>query len=409
MGVEAGPRRLRVLTLSTLFPNSAQPNFGVFVEAQTLALAARPDVELRVVNPLAVPPHPLSLHPRYRPLRDLPLEEEWKGLRVARPRMRVLPGLSGPLNPWLLARAVRPLLAAWRRDGFAFDVLDAQFFYPDGPAAIWLAREFDVPCSIKARGADIHHWGRGAITGPMIRRAGLAADGLLAVSASLARDMAALGMPAGKVTVHYTGCDLTRFRPRPRGPLKAALGVRGPLVVSLGALIPRKGHALVIQAMRHLPEATLLVAGGGPEHGRLQALIRAQGLEGRVRLLGNVAHGELPALLAAADVMALASASEGLANAWIEAMACGTPVVAPKVDGAAEALDRPAAGRLLDERSPAVIAAAIRSILADPPSPAEVRAVAGRFTWPRNAALLHAHLAGLGAVAPAEAAEALLA
>ena len=386
---------LRVVTLSTLFPHAVQPNFGVFVGAQTRALAARPGVEVRVVSPLPLPPAPLDRHPRYAALRELPLTEEWHGLPVARPRMRVIPGLSAPLNPWLLARAVRPVLAAWRREGFAFDVLDAEFFFPDGPAAIRLAREFGVPCSIKARGADIHLWGRRAGTGAQLRRAGQAADGLLAVSAALARDMVALGMPAGRIGVHYTGCDLDRFQPRPRLAAKLALGVTGPLVVSLGALIPRKGHALVIEAMAEVPGATLLIAGAGPEAARLAALVARLGLTGRVRFLGNVPHAELPALLAAADVMALASASEGLANAWIEAMACGTPVVAPDVDGAREALDRPAAGRLLAERTPAAIAAAIRAILADPPAPGAVRRAAERFTWPANAARLHAHLARL--------------
>ncbi|WP_431301428.1 glycosyltransferase [Sediminicoccus sp. BL-A-41-H5] len=386
---------LRVVTLSTLFPHAVQPHFGVFVGAQTRALAARPGVEVRVVSPLPLPPPPLDRLPRYARPRALPLEEEWHGLRVARPRLRLIPGLSAPFNPWLLARAVRPVLAAWRAEGFTADVLDAEFFFPDGPAAIRLARELGLPCSIKARGADIHFWGRRRGTAGQVRRAGQAADGLLAVSAALARDMVAMGMPAQRVSVHYTGCDLDHFRPRPRVAAKRALGVAGPLVVSLGALIPRKGHALVVAAMRELPDATLLIAGGGPEAGRLAALVRRLGLEGRVRLLGPVPHGELPALLAAADVMALASASEGLANAWIEAMACGTPVVTPDVDGAREALDRPAAGRLLAERTPEAIAAAIRAILADPPPPAAVRAVAERFTWPRNAAELHAHLARL--------------
>jgi teichuronic acid biosynthesis glycosyltransferase TuaC len=383
---------LRVLTLSTLFPNATQPNFGVFVENQTLRLAACEGVELRVVNPIGLPPFPLDLHPNYRGLRSLPEAECWKGVQVARPRFPTLPGLSGPFNPSLLVHAARKVLRRWQAEGFHFDVIDAQFFYPDGPAAARLAREFGVPFSIKARGADIHYWGARRGCRAQILRAAAEADGLLTVAQSLRQDMVAMGMDAAKIGVHYTGVDLDRFRPLDRAAAKARLGVTGPLVVSLGALIPRKGHDLVIEAMAGIPDATLLVAGSGPEQARLLALAEARGVAGRVRLLGGVPHGQLPAILAAADVMALASESEGLANAWIEAMACGTPVVTPAVDGATEALDRPAAGRLLRERTPAAIAEAIRAILADPPAAEAVRASAERFTWQRNTAGLREHL-----------------
>jgi glycosyltransferase involved in cell wall biosynthesis len=391
---------LRIATLSTLFPNREQPNFGVFVEGQTLRLAACGDVELRVVNPVPMPFFPLGLLNRYRGLRALPAEESWKGVPVARPRLRVVPGLSGPFNPALLVQAARPVLRRWRAEGFAFDVIDAQFFYPDGPAAARLAAEFGVPCSIKARGADIHYWGRVPGCRPQILRAAAAAQGMLAVAQSLRRDMVAMGMDGGRIAVHYTGVDLERFRPLDRAAAKARLGIAGPLVVSLGALIPRKGHDIVIEALAEIPGATLLVAGEGPERARLAALARARGLEGRVRLLGGVPHAELPALLSAADVMALASESEGLANAWIEALACGTPVVTPEVDGAAEALDRPAAGRLLQQRTPAAFAEAIRAILANPPTPAAVRAGAERFAWEHNTQQLRAHLAALARSGP---------
>jgi glycosyltransferase involved in cell wall biosynthesis len=386
---------LRVATLSTLFPNREQPNFGVFVEGQTLRLAACEDVELRVVNPVAMPLFPLDLLARYRPLRGLPQEEVWKGVRVSRPRLRVLPGLSGPFNPSLLVQAARPVLRRWREDGFGFDVIDAQFFYPDGPAAAQLAAEFNVPYSIKARGADIHYWGRVPGCRPQILRAASGAKGMLAVAQSLRRDMVAMGMDPARIAVHYTGVDLERFRPQDRVAAKASLGIQGPLIISVGALIPRKGHDIVIKALAEIESATLLVAGEGPEEVRLMALTRSMGLESRVRLLGSVPHKDLPSLLSAADVMALASESEGLANAWIEAMACGTPVVTPEVDGAAEAVDRPAAGRLLRERTPAAFAAAIRAILADPPAPEAVRASAERFAWERNTRQLHQHLTAL--------------
>ncbi|MFP5431861.1 MAG: glycosyltransferase, partial [Alphaproteobacteria bacterium] len=103
-------------------------------------------------------------------------------------------------------------------------------------------------------------------------------------------------------------------------------------------------------------------------------------------------------IFAAADVMALPSASEGLANAWVESLACGTPIVISDVGGARELLDRPEAGQIV-ERDPQAIAAAIRTILDDPPPPEKVREAALRFTWAANGDALLAHLQGIAASA----------
>ncbi len=86
---------LRVLTLATLFPDASRPNFGVFVERQTLCLAALDDVAVRVVAPVGLPPFPLRLAPPYRPLASLPAAETWKGLAVERPRFVNLPLTGG--------------------------------------------------------------------------------------------------------------------------------------------------------------------------------------------------------------------------------------------------------------------------------------------------------------------------
>jgi len=384
---------LRVLTLSTLFPDATRPTFGVFVERQMLELAARADVELQVVAPLGIPPGPLRLHPRYRGMARLPLEERWKGLTVHRPPFPVLPLVGGRYSPALLASALKPLLHEIRKS-FPFDVIDAEFFYPDGPAAARLAKAFGVPFSIKARGADIHHWGGQPGSARKIVAAGEAADGLLAVSAALKRDMIALGMPGERIRVHYTGVDLNRFRPADRAAAKASLGVAGPLLLTVGHLIERKGQAIAIDAMRLLPEATLLIAGEGPMRSALKARIAAAGLGERVRLLGAMPHEALPEIYSAADLMLLPAASEGLANVWVEALASGTPVVTTDVGGAREVIDRPAAGRLV-ERDPVAIAAAVRALLDAPPPQVEVRAAAERFTWAANSAALHDHLAGL--------------
>ncbi len=389
---------LRVLTLSTLFPDASRPNFGVFVERQTLGLAALADTEVRVVAPVGLPPWPLARMARYRSLAALPQRETWKGLDVTRPRFPAPPATRGRFHARLLARALMRHVDAIRRE-FAFDVIDASFLFPDGPAAVALGRRYGVPVSIKARGADIHHWGRARPTARAVLDAGRAADGLLAVSAAMKADMVALGLSADAIRVHYTGVDLDRFAPGDRPALKTALpehwgGVAGPLVVSLGALIPRKGHDVVIEAVTRLPGVTLLVAGEGPERARLMALAERLAVADRVRLIGPVPHAELPALLAAADMMALASSSEGLANAWVESLACGTPVVITDAGGARELVTSPVAGRVV-ARTPEAFAVAIEGLLAGPPDPAAVRASAARFTWEANAVTLRAHLSGL--------------
>jgi glycosyltransferase involved in cell wall biosynthesis len=381
---------LRVLTLATLFPNAAQPTLGVFVERQTLGLAARDDVELEVVAPVGLPVWPLSLHPHYAPLRSLPLEEEWKGLPLHRPRYRVWPRLGVARTARAMADALLPRLERMR-ERFPFDVIDAEYFWPDGPAAMRLAEALGVPFSVKARGSDIYYWGDRPGIAPQIVAAARRAGGLLAVSAALKSEMVARGLPEAKIKVHHTGADLDRFRPLDRAQAKARLGLSGPLLVTAGALIPRKGQAFAIESLRHLPDATLMLVGDGPDRGALEGLARRLGVDGRVRFLGGRPHEELPALLGAADVAVQPSSAEGLANVWVEALACGTPVVTCDVGGVRDAVDRPAAGRLL-ARDAEAIAAAVRELLAAPPAAEAVRAASEKFSWTRNSAELFEHL-----------------
>jgi glycosyltransferase involved in cell wall biosynthesis len=382
---------LRVLTLSTLYPDAARPTFGVFVERQTQALAAREGVEVEVASGVGLPPWPLSLHPHYR-AKQGSKSGAWNGLFVHRVPFRTLPRLPAGAGK-ALARAMLPPLKRLR-ERFPFDAIDAEFFWPDGVAAMHLSRALGVPFTVKARGSDIHYWGAVPAVRRQMLEATQAAGGLLAVSAALKVSMEELGMPGEKIEVLYTGIDLHRFRPCDRAAAKAALGVDGPLLVSAGALIPLKGQRLVIEALHALPGATLILVGDGPERARLEAF--AKPLGERVRILGNRPHGELPALLAAADAMVLPSEREGLANVWVEALACGTPLVITDVGGAREVVDRPEAGRLV-AREAAAIAEGVRSLLAEPPRQEAVRKTVERFSWERTAAALHAHLQKISA------------
>ena len=379
---------LRILSIATLFPDAARPNFGLFVEKSLRALAAQPHIALTVVAPVGLPPFPLSLHERYRALRSLPRTEQWNGLTVHRPRFTLIPRYGARFNAAKVARAV---LSAAR--GQPFDVIDAQFFYPDGPAAMRVATALGLPFSVKARGADISHFGHDPATSEQVIAAGKRAAGLLAVSEAMRRDMAAIGIDAAKIAVHYTGIDSARFHPGDRAAARTALGMGdAPAIATVGALIPRKGQALVIEALPSLPGVHYWLAGAGDEEARYRTLAQRLGVADRVHLMGPVANADLPMLYRAADIVVMPSASEGLANAWVEALACGTPIVISNAGGAGELVTSTVAGRIVD-RTPEAIAGAVGTILAAPPSSMEVAAtLAGRFDWDRNGRELAEHL-----------------
>lgn len=381
---------MRVLSISTLFPNPVRPSFGIFVGNQMRTVATRSVIDLTMISPIGLPPFPLSLRPPYDALRAMPMRSEIAGIPAHYPRFLAIPKL-GDGNPGRIVRAILPLAERLHAER-AFDLVDASFFFPDGPAGAMIAKELNLPLTIKARGADIHHWG----ARPKARRQMLAAarqaTRLLAVSEALARDMAALGMPVERIRVHYTGLDRDRFHPRDRAAARTeiaadpalAIPQNGPLLVVPGALIPRKGQKLVIEALGQLPDARLALAGAGEDEAALRKLAQRYQLTDRVHMPGIVPHSKLPMLLSAADVMVLPSASEGLANAWVEALGCGTPIVICDAGGAREVVRDHSAGRIVPRETHA-IAAAVRDLIAHPPSQADVAANATRFSWEHNA------------------------
>lgn len=396
------PRPRRLLSLATLYPAPSRPAFGRFVERQAQALAARGDWQVTVINPIGLPPlSALSPLARHAALRANPAMVENGPVTVHHPRFTLLPGLSGAINPALIARAVLPLARRLHAQA-AFDLVDAQFFYPDGPAAARIAQALGLPLAIKARGSDIHLWGARPAALRQMRAAADQAAALLAVSQALAADMRTLGLRADRLHVHYTGLDRTRFYPRPRTAARtqlatdAGIPADGPLLASVGALIPIKGQALAIRALAEpaLLPARLALAGTGTQEPALRQLAADLGVAGRVHWLGAVGLDTMPMLLSAADAMVLPSEREGLANAWIEALACGTPLVIPDAGGAREVVDHPAAGRIA-ARTPQAIAAAIAEVLAQAAPQADVAASAARFSWEANAAALATIYAGV--------------
>ncbi|NKC30554.1 glycosyltransferase family 4 protein [Roseomonas sp. BU-1] len=374
---------MRLLTFSTLFPNAAQPNHGVFVENRLRHLIASGEARSLVLAP--VPWFPLA---RNRPA-GVAAQEVRHGLTVLHPRFVAPPGLGMYSGPAALFASARRALARLLADGHRFDAIDAHYVYPDGVAAVRLGRAFGLPVVITARGSDISQLPDHAMPRRLIERAIREADALIAVSVGLKDGLVALGAPAGKVTVLRNGVDLEAFRPTGTGAAvraEFALG-DGPLLLSVGHLIARKGHHHVIRALTRLPpDIALLILGEGPERAALAALAAQLGVAGRVHMPGARPHAELPRFYDAADALVLASAREGWANVLLESMACGTPVIASPAWGSREAVRAPAAGLVMPETTPEAIAVAARRLLATPPGRAATRAYAEGFSWDETTA-----------------------
>ena len=146
---------MKILTFSTLFPNTEKPGHGIFVETRLRHLVASGQVEARVVAP--VPWFPLS-HPRfgnYAQFAKVPAAETRSGIAVLHPRYPVIPKVGMNLAPALLAAGARASVARMIDEGYDFDLIDAHYFYPDGVAAAMLGKYFNKPVVITARGSDI--------------------------------------------------------------------------------------------------------------------------------------------------------------------------------------------------------------------------------------------------------------
>lgn len=378
---------MRLLTFSTLFPNAARPNHGIFVENRLRHLVGSGQAVSTVVAPVPWFPSQAAMFGDWARHAAAPARETRHGIEILHPRYPVIPKLGMSAAPWLLYRAMVPVLQRLLAEGRRFDAIDAHYVYPDGVAAAWLGRRFGLPVAITARGTDVNLVPRYPLPRRLIQRAIRDAGALIAVSAALKQVLVDLGAPDDKVTVLRNGVETDLFHPpADRDALRRALGLGGPTLISVGGLIERKGHHRTIEAMRDLPDFTLLIAGEGPERARLEALVAQWDLGGRVRLLGPRPHASLPELYGAADASVLASSREGWANVLLESMACGTPVVAADIWGNPEVVRAPAAGVIYAPNTPAGIVAGVRRLFAARPDRAATRAYAEPFSWDETTA-----------------------
>lgn len=388
---DPGARRLRVLQLTTLFPSPSQPTLGLFVHRRTEALAALCDL----TTIMGVGRFPFAeFLPRYAARRNTPTSARIGRIEANYVRFLSVPRFFKGRDATMLASAVERF---WGRRELP-DVLLAELGYPDGLATLLLAQQWKRPVVVTLRGHDVNDLPNRPDRRRQILRVLHESSALAPVANALADEAVRLGAAPCRVRVITNGVDANCFRPRDMQEARATLGLGDcdALVTSVGHLVERKGHHLLVDALARLRKSTgrdvhLAIVGGPSEEGDATALVREAtarcGLERHVHLLGALAPEGVAQAMAAANVVSLASSKEGRPNVVLEALASGRPVVATEVWGTRELIADESRGRLV-ARDPDALADALAWALSREWSAEALHAATERFSWGASAANL---------------------
>jgi glycosyltransferase involved in cell wall biosynthesis len=380
---------LRVLAITKIFPNAAEPLSAPFNRQQFAALARRCELEVAATIPWFPGAGLLGKWSSAGKLARVPRTEEIAGIPVRHPRTLFVPRLAhGAWGPLYLA-SIAPGLLRYRGK---IDIVLGTWAYPDGFAAVIAARLLGVPCVVKLHGSDINVIAK--LPGPRRQTAWALAHAarVVAVSRALGDEVAALGVPRERIALVMNGVDSELFHLRDRAQARRELGLPdGPMALCVANLKPEKGVLDLARAWAHvareLPDARLVMVGGGP----LRAELEAQ-LPPRATLAGPQPLAKVPIWMAACDVLVLPSHVEGTPNVVLEALACGRRVVASAVGGVPDLLTSDALGAMVPARQPDLLAAALTQALRTSYDAAAVAERGARGGWDASAAALHAVL-----------------
>jgi teichuronic acid biosynthesis glycosyltransferase TuaC len=343
---------MHVLTLTPFYPTAADDASGCFI-AESVGELQRQGIESSVI----------SVYPMHHPDPGADLKAPpatWK-------KYFCLPGNPG------LSTAGRFLHAALKSHVLQIhaqhpiSVIHAHAALPCGQAAMLLARDLGIPFVVTVHGLDTYSTQQvpgwfGLRCSEVCERVYRAAARVICISEQVAaRVREGLRGPA-KVSVLYNGVDSSLFSPGDAAPPNS-------VILSVGNLIPIKGHELLLRSMAEItpahPQVECRIIGDGSERVRLQDLARELRIDGRVHFLGRRSRAEVATAMNACSLFALPSWYEGLGNVYLEAMSAERPAIACRGQGIDEIIRHRENGWLIEPKNLNDLTAALRALLSD--------------------------------------------
>lgn len=343
-GLEA---TLRILTFTTLWPNSRQPVHGLFVRERVLAMVKGGAV-ISVIAPVPWVPFGIGkIFYRYEKYDGVEETQTDGPFTVYHPRFITFPKMLKFLDGWMMAVSVSMFLIR-KKINWDFDVIDAHWLYPDGTAALLLGRVYRTPVTVTVRGDDIRTFSRFLLRRLQLRYTLRNVLWVWAVCEDLKKWVCRIvpGLPS--VEVSLNGVDTKKFHPINRSECRELLGLPlgHTILITVGRIEPAKGQMILMEALGILAakevEYQLVLVGPVDDEDYVKQMRESAaktGLGGRIVWAGPQGHESLINWLCAADIFLLASENEGCPNSLLEAMACQVPAVVTPVGGVPELIN----------------------------------------------------------------------
>ncbi len=322
----------RILFISNLYPNPLHPAMAAYNRQQISALREHCDVE--VISPI---PWPELIK---QSLKQSDREED--GILIDHPTYyytpRIFRGWYGDFFYHSINR-----IAKQKLEDNQFDLIYSSWLYPDSWAAAKLAKRYNLPLFVKVHGSDVNRLKPGTMVTQRSLQVAQQAEKVICVSRALKERLAELGVPENKLEVLYNGVDHTIFHPMDRADVRRKLEIDSDefLVLFVGNLKKEKGLDELITAFKSITDTVtarsrLVIIGSGGYGLLAEQLVSSLDLKEKVKFLGSLSLETISIWMNAASVLCLPSYMEGVPNVVLEALSCGTKVVATNVGGIPE-------------------------------------------------------------------------
>ena len=334
-------KRLNLLLVTNLYPTPVESTRGIFV--YQLVKRLRVHCDITVVCPLPwFPAVPLPATPaRWRSLSRVPQEYSIDGAKVYSPKYPMIPRISENFHAILMSITLYPLIKKLHAQRH-FDVMNAQWLYPDGVAAARISQRLGIPLVLSALGSDVNVFIAEEPKWKQIVWSLKRAAAITTVSQAFKDRLVGESVPQAKITVIPNGADCALFKLRSKVKCRTTLRLdpQRKAIIFVGRLVEIKGVDYLIDAAEKLSrrhqDFIVYLLGDGHLRDAYERDIRARGLAEKVKCMGGRSHSEIPVWMGAADVFCLPSLQEGCPNVVLEALFSGRPVVASRAGGVPE-------------------------------------------------------------------------